>query len=54
MKIFKNDVLVLEIDAYGILKKKDFYNKDDMNRLLMSIYGKFLITSQWLVEASVP
>ena len=25
MKIFKNDVLVLEIDRYGILKKKDFY-----------------------------
>ena len=31
MKIFKNDVLVLQIDNYGILKKKDFYNKDDMN-----------------------
>ena len=24
MKIFKNDVLVLEIDSYGILKKKIF------------------------------
>ena len=24
MKIFKNDVLVLEIDNYGILKKKEF------------------------------
>src|SRR6056300_1235028 len=31
MKISKNDVLVLEIDQYGILKKKEFYNKDDMN-----------------------
>ena len=31
MKIFKNDVLVLEIDNYGILKKKNFYNIDDMN-----------------------
>ena len=30
MKIFKNDVLVLEIDEYGILKKKEFFNKDDM------------------------
>ena len=30
MKIFKNDVLVLEIDDYGILRKKEFYNKDDM------------------------
>ena len=27
MKISKNDVLVLEIDSYGILKKKEFYNK---------------------------
>ena len=30
MKIYKNDVLVLEINDYGILKKKEFYNKDDM------------------------
>ena len=29
-KIFKNDVLVLEIDKYGILKNKKFYNKDNM------------------------
>jgi len=33
MKIYENNVLVLEIDNYGILKKKDFYNKDDMNNL---------------------
>ena len=33
MKIFKNDVLVLEIDNYGILKKKDFYNMDDMQKI---------------------
>ena len=33
MKIFKNDVLVLEIDSYGILKKKDFYNIDDMQKI---------------------
>ena len=33
MKIFKNDVLVLEIDAYGILKKKEFYNMDDMKKI---------------------
>ena len=33
MKIFKNDVLVLEIDNYGILKKKEFYNKDDMKEV---------------------
>ena len=33
MKVFKNDVLVLEIDKYGILKKKDFYNKNDMKNI---------------------
>ena len=33
MKIFKNNVLVLEIDNYGILKKKDFYNMDDMQKI---------------------
>ena len=32
-KIYKNDVLVLEIDKYGILKKKEFYNKDDMENI---------------------
>ena len=34
MKISKNDILVLEIDDYGILKKKDIYNKKDMNELI--------------------
>ena len=33
VKIYKNDVLVLEIDKYGILKKKEFYNKDDMENI---------------------
>ena len=33
MKIFKNDVLILEIDKYGLLKNKTFYNKDDMNEI---------------------
>ena len=33
MKIFKNDVLVLELDNYGVLKKKKFYNLKDMNNL---------------------
>ena len=33
MKISKNGVLVLEIDDYGILRKKDFYNKDDMQNI---------------------
>ena len=36
MKISKNNVLVLEIDNYGILKKKDFYNKKDMNNIKIS------------------
>lgn len=29
----KNNVLVLEFDKYGILKKKNFYNKEQMNKL---------------------
>ena len=33
MKIYKNDVLVLEVDDYGILKKKEFFNKDDMQNI---------------------
>ena len=33
MKVSKNDVLVLEIDDYGILRKKKFYNKDDMENI---------------------
>ena len=33
MKIYKNDVLVLEIDKFGILKNKKFYNKDDMENI---------------------
>jgi outer membrane protein assembly factor BamE (lipoprotein component of BamABCDE complex) len=33
MKIYKNDVLVLEIDDYGILKKKEFFDKEDMEKI---------------------
>ena len=33
MKIFKNNVLVIEIDNYGILKKKEFYNMEDMKKI---------------------
>ena len=32
-EIFKNDVLVLEINNYGILIKKEFYNIDDMKKI---------------------
>jgi len=33
MKIFKNDILVLELDNYGVLKKKEFYNIKDMENI---------------------
>tara|TARA_Y200000002_G_scaffold244309_1_gene202121 strand:- start:125 stop:610 length:486 start_codon:yes stop_codon:yes gene_type:complete len=33
MKIYKNDVLVLEINDYGILQKKEFFDKDDMEKI---------------------
>jgi len=33
MKVYKNDILVLEIDNYGLLKKKDFYNLEDMKKI---------------------
>ena len=32
----KNNVLVLEFDKYGILNKKEFYKKDQMNKLSFS------------------
>ena len=32
-KLIKNDVLVLEINNQGILLSKDFYNKNDMNKI---------------------
>ena len=38
MKIYENNVLVLEIDNYGLLKKKEFYNKDQMNNIKISKY----------------
>ena len=33
MKIYENNVLVLEIDNYGLLKKKDFYDLKDMKKI---------------------
>ena len=36
MKIYKNDVLVLEIDNYGILKKKELFDINDMENLKIS------------------
>ena len=32
-KIFKNNVLILDLDNKGILKKKEFYNINDMEDL---------------------
>jgi len=44
MKIYKNDVLVLEIDNYGILKKKSFYNIDDMEKIkIINFLQNYLI-----------
>ena len=42
MKIYENNVLVLEINSYGVLKKKNFYNKNDMNEIIITknITGK--------------
>ena len=31
--LIKNNVLVLEFNKFGILDKKDFYNKDDMKKI---------------------
>ncbi|MDC1080259.1 outer membrane protein assembly factor BamE [Candidatus Pelagibacter sp.] len=36
MNIYKNDVLVLEINEYGILTKKKFYNQNNMNNIKIS------------------
>ena len=33
MKIMENNVLVLEFDKYGILNKKNFYDKEDMKEI---------------------
>ena len=33
MKIYKNDILIIEIDKYGVLKKKQFYNINDMREV---------------------
>ena len=32
-KIFVNNVLVLDFDKYGILQRKEFYNKNQMNEI---------------------
>tara|TARA_B100000674_G_C37042300_1_gene559086 strand:+ start:20 stop:505 length:486 start_codon:yes stop_codon:yes gene_type:complete len=36
MIIYENNVLVLELNDYGLLKRKQFYNQDNMNTLKIS------------------
>ena len=36
MKIYQNDVLVLKINDYGILEKKELFNKEDMKNIQVS------------------
>ena len=52
MNIYKNDVLVLEIDDYGLLKKKDFYNQNDMNNIVVAkdITGKKFKKNSFLYD----
>ena len=35
-EVKENNVLVVEINDYGILKDKKFYNKDDQNKIIFS------------------
>ena len=45
-KIMVNNVLVLEIDNFGLLVKKEFYNKEKMNDLDFSKKKTKTITSK--------
>ena len=45
-KIMVNNVLVLEIDDFGLLVKKEFYNKEKMNDLRISKEKTETITSK--------
>ena len=49
-KIIVNNVLVLEIDNFGLLVNKEFYNKDKMNDLNFSEdYTKSMISNKSFV-----
>ena len=49
-KIIVNNVLVLEIDNFGLLVNKEFYNKDKMNDLIFSKdYTKSMISNKSFV-----
>ena len=41
-KLLANNILVLEIDKYGLLKKKNFYNKENMQNIKKQIIENFL------------
>ena len=36
VEVFENNVLILEIDKYGILKDKNFYDKNSMEKIKIS------------------
>ena len=36
MKLKKNNVLILEFDKYGIIMRKEFYDKNQMNKVSFS------------------
>ena len=36
IKVKENNVLLLELNSYGILVDKKFYNKDDQNKIIFS------------------
>ena len=52
MKIYKNDILVLEIDELGILKKKEFYNLENMNdiKVAKEITGTIYSKNSFIYE----
>ena len=45
-KLIVNNILILEMDEMGILVKKNFLNKDDMNKLKFSKNTTDVITSK--------
>ena len=48
--LIENNVLILDIDNRGILVAKQFYNKDDMNKI---IFDKNLTTSNYSKQSFI-
>ena len=42
--LLKNNVLVLDFDKYGILQRKEFYNKKEMNEIKFSFLNSFSVS----------